>query len=86
MIKDAMNVRERATGKIYSVFPQMDDINCDGKFSLRYNIGINGHNEWTFICAIYDNKEFNEKYEVVKYQKSKGEWVPIREYRFWEDE
>ena len=86
MIKEALDVREKATGKVYAVMTQMVDLNFDGKYVLRYNIGINGHHEWTNICCIYSNDEFNDKYEVVKWQKSKQAWVLESEYKFWEDE
>lgn len=65
-IKDTMEVKDRKTGKIYDCFVQSVDLNNNGKYFMRYNIGINGYNEWTFIHAIYDNDEFNAMYEVIK--------------------
>ena len=65
MIENTIKIKDRKTGKIYDCFPQIVDINFDGNYSLRYNIGINGYNEWSFIHAIYDNDEFNKKYEVI---------------------
>lgn len=59
-------VRDRKTGEVFSCMPQMVDINYNGKYSLRYNIGIDGYHEWHFIHAIYDNETFNEKYEVIE--------------------
>lgn len=64
-MRDALVVRDRRTGKKYDCFPQMVDLNFNGKYELRYNIGINGHTEWSNICCVYSNEEFNEKYEVV---------------------
>ena len=65
MIENTIKIKDRKTGKIYDCFPQMVDINFNSEYSLRYNIGINGYNEWNFIHAIYDNDEFNKKYEVI---------------------
>ena len=36
-------VRDRKTGEVFSCMPQMVDINYNGKYSLRYNIGIDGY-------------------------------------------
>ena len=65
MIENTIKIKDRKTGKIYDCLAQIVDINFNGKYSLRYNIGINGYNEWNFIHAIYDNDEFNKKYEVI---------------------
>ena len=65
MIENTIKVRDKKTGKIYDCFPQIVDVNFNNNYSLRYNIGINGYNEWNFIHAIYDNDEFNKKYEVI---------------------
>lgn len=65
MIENAYKIKERKTGKIYSCLPQMVDINHNGNYCLRYNVGINGYNAWTFVHAIYNNDEFNEMYEVI---------------------
>lgn len=64
-IKNAHSVIERKTGKRFDAFPQAVDLNHNGKFVLRWNIGINGHSKWTFVCCIYDNDKFNDLYEVV---------------------
>ena len=65
MIKNTMLIKDRRTGKKYECFTQSVDLNYDGKFVLRYNIGINGYTEWTNICCIYDNNTFNANYEVL---------------------
>lgn len=65
MIKNTMLIKDKRTGKKYECFTQSVDLNYDGKFVLRYNIGINGYTEWTNICCIYDNNEFNANYEVL---------------------
>lgn len=44
MIENAYKIKERKTGKIYSCLPQMVDINHNGNYCLRYNVGINGYN------------------------------------------
>lgn len=64
MEKAIYTVRRKADGKRFSMVPQAVDLNFNDRYCLRYNIGINGYTEWTFIEAIYDNDEFNEKYEV----------------------
>lgn len=64
-IKNAKRIKDKKTGKIYDCFPQIVDVNFNGVYRLRYNIGINGYTEWNFIHAIYDNDEFNEMYEVL---------------------
>lgn len=65
MIKNTMLIKDKRTGKKYECFTQSVDLNYDGKFVLRYNIGINGYTEWTNICCIYDNNAFNSNYEVL---------------------
>lgn len=66
-VKNAMRIRDRKTGKTYDCFVQAVDLNFDGKYRMRYNVGINGHLEWSNIHCIYDNNEFNEMYEVIEY-------------------
>lgn len=61
-----MIVKDRKTGAKYDAFVQSVDVNFNGRYVLRYIIGIEGYNEFTFLDAIYDNDEFNEKYEVIK--------------------
>ena len=65
MIENSIKIKERKTGKVYDCFAQMVDLNYNGKYTLLYNIGINGYNEWTNICCIYDNDEFNANYEAI---------------------
>ena len=45
---------------------QSVDLNFNGKYVLRYVIGIQGHSEFHMCCCVYDNNEFNERYEVIK--------------------
>lgn len=85
MINDSFNVQEIKTGKVYQCVAQMIDLNNNGKYVLRYNIGINGYNEWSFIEAIYDNDEFNSKYEVVRWGAVSREWIPLHKYNSWEE-
>lgn len=42
-IKNAMKIKDRETGKIYDCFVQAVDLNFDGNYVMRYNIGINGY-------------------------------------------
>lgn len=61
-----MKVRDRKTGRTYTAFVQSVDLNFNGRYVMRYVIGIQGYTEFTFIHAIYGNDEFNEMYEVIK--------------------
>lgn len=63
-VKKFMVVENRDTGRRYECFPQIVRSSL-GKYVLRYNVGINGYGEWTFIHAIYDNDEFNRMYKVI---------------------
>lgn len=80
---DTIKIRNRETQKIYDCFPQC--VNLDGKYTLCYNIGIKGYNEWTNICCEYSNEAFNANYEVVKYSFAKRKYIPETEYKFWID-
>lgn len=64
-IKNTMKIKDRETGKTYDCFTQAVDLTLTGRYVLRYNIGINGYNEWTNVCCIYSNDEFNTWYEVI---------------------
>lgn len=64
-MKQILKVKERKTQKIFDCDVEAVDLNNNGKYVMRYNIGINGHSEWSFIHAIYDNDAFNERYEVI---------------------
>lgn len=86
MIENTIKIRNRKSGEIYDCFAQAVDLNFNGRYVLRYNIGINGYNEWTCVCCEYSNDEFNEKYEVVKWSKAKKEYIPKSEYKFWIDD
>ena len=66
MSEQILKVKRKSDGKIFSVMPQIVDLNFKNEYCLRYNIGINGYNEWTFIEAIYDNEDFNARYEVIE--------------------
>ena len=61
-----MKVRDRKTGSTYTAYTQSVDVNFNGRYVMRYIIGIQGYNEFTFLHAIYSNDEFNEMYEVIK--------------------
>lgn len=60
-----LTVKDRKTGDIYTAIPQAVDLNCNGHYVLRYIIGVQGHTEFDFIHAEYDNDRFNDMYEVV---------------------
>ena len=65
-IMGGLRIRDRKTGEEYTAYPQAVDLNYNGKYVLRYIIGIQGHSEFHFIHAIYDNDEFNSKYQVIE--------------------
>ena len=60
-----MKVKDRKTGKIFDCIVQTVDINFIGKYSLRYNIGIENYQGFNSIHCIYDNETFNETYIVI---------------------
>ena len=63
-IKEAFRVKEKETGKELDCFIQ-DYEHSNGKHQTRFNIGINGWHEWTFIHYV-DERQFNEMYSVVE--------------------
>jgi len=67
--------REKETGRIYDVESQMLDLNFNGKYVLRYNIGIKNYQGFHNVRCIYDNETFNNEFEAVTYLKEKQEWV-----------
>lgn len=66
MAQVTFKVIDRRTGEMYDVIPEAVDINFDGKYHLRYRVGIQGHSEFHFICAIYDDEKFNNMYQVIE--------------------
>ena len=59
-------VKDRKTNETYDALVQSVDLNFNGKYILRYSIGIQGHNEFHFLHCGYDNDDFNKRYEVIK--------------------
>lgn len=59
-------VKDRETNETYDALVQSVDLNFNGKYILRYVIGIQGHNEFHFLHCVYDNDDFNKRYEVIK--------------------
>lgn len=78
-MKDMLNVRNRETSKVYQAYVQSVDLNFNGRYVLRYVVGIQGHNDFAFIECIYSNDDFNERYEVIKWDRGKKVWVPVFE-------
>lgn len=58
-------VRRKEDGRKFDMFIQSVDLNFDGNYCLRYNIGIKNYTEWAFIETIYDKNEFNERFEII---------------------
>lgn len=61
-VKTAFVVTEKDTGFKYDCFIQ-DYENYDGTHNTRFNVGINGWEEWHFIHYV-DEKAFNERYSI----------------------
>ena len=60
-----MKIKNRITGKKYACIIQSVDLNFDGNYALRYNIGIENYQGFNSIHCIYDNETFNKMYEVI---------------------
>ena len=45
-----MKIKNRNTGKIYDCFTQAVDVNFDGNYVLRYNIGIENYQGFNKPC------------------------------------
>ena len=60
-----MKIKNRNTGKKYACIIQAVDVNFDGNYALRYNIGIENYQGFNCIHCIYDNYTFNKMYEVI---------------------
>lgn len=61
-----LKVIDRKTGKRFDVIPEAVELNFDGKYHLRYRVGIQGHDEFNFIHNVYDDDDFNHLYQVIK--------------------
>lgn len=61
-----MKIKNRKTGKIYDCFTQAVDLNFNGKYVLRYVIGIENFQGFHNVCCEYDNDRFNDEYEVLE--------------------
>ena len=59
-------VKNRKTEKTYDCIIQAVDVNHNGNYVLRYNIGIENYQGFNSIHCIYDNETFNAMYEVIK--------------------
>lgn len=62
-VKEAFRIREKSTGKTFDCFKQNYPYS-NGKVVPRYNVGINGYNEWSFLFYIEVN-EFDEHFERI---------------------
>ena len=61
-----MKIKDRNNGKTYDCFTQAVNLNFDGNYALRYNIGIENYQGFNSIHCIYDNDTFNKMYEVIR--------------------
>lgn len=62
-IKTAFVVKRKDTGETYDCFLQDYEYE-NGDHETRFNIGINGWNEWHFLWYVSE-EDFNERYTVV---------------------
>ena len=60
-----MRIKNRNSGRIYDCFTQAVDVNFDGNYILRYNIGIENFQGFNSVYLIYDNDTFNKMFEVI---------------------
>lgn len=60
-----MRIKNRNSGRIYDCFTQAVDVNFDGNYILRYNIGIENYQGFNSVYFIYDNYTFNKMFEVI---------------------
>lgn len=63
-IKTAFIVKDKQTGEQYDCFIQDYIYNMSGEHQTRFNIGINGWNEWSFLFYLSE-EEFNERMEII---------------------
>ena len=61
-----MKVKDKKTNKLYDCIVQSVELNFDGNYYMRYNIGIQNYQGFHNIHCIYNNEEFNKTYEVIK--------------------
>ncbi len=45
---------------------QAVDLNFNGKYVMRYNIGVRNYQGFHSSLCIYDNDKFNEEYEIIQ--------------------
>ena len=55
-----MKIKNRNTGEKYDCVTQAVDINFDGHYVLRFNIGINNYQGFNSLHCIYDNNTFDK--------------------------
>ena len=59
-------VKKINTNEIYDCYVQSVELNFDGKYYLRYVIGIKNYQGFHWIHCIYSNDEFNATYKVIE--------------------
>lgn len=62
-VKTAFKVKRMEDNKILDCFIQEYDYGA-GVTETRFNIGINGYNEWNFLYYLNEEK-FNKEFEIV---------------------
>lgn len=58
-------VKNKKTGNVYDCFAEMVDLNCNGHYILRFNIGTINYQGWHNWRCEYDNDKFNKDYEII---------------------
>ena len=61
---ETMRIVERKTGKEFDCFTQMVDLNFNGRYILRYVIGIKNFQGFHNIECCYDNDQFDTRFEA----------------------
>lgn len=63
-VPEAFKVRDKRDGQRYDCVIQNYKDSFSGVEYPRFNIGINGWTEWSFV-AYYNEQDFNKYFEVI---------------------
>lgn len=78
-----MKIRDRRTGRDdFHAYVQSVDANHDGKYVMRYIIGLENYQGFQFSFDIRDNDEFNTMFEVYDEEPGKTAGWLAREAEF----
>ena len=60
-----LEIREKITGRSFTAYVEAWDVNNDGNYHLCYLIGHETFVSFHCEYIIYNNNDFNKKFEVV---------------------